>query len=276
MPPRKRTKRDKAIEESHCTEDRFSSGERKLLLEAYNKHGFQVFQNFELLHQYFPERRECDLKGLIQRLQVNLSNGKSASNEPIDGWHKLCLQSMSNFAKDRKVNMNNIFADALMAEAEEINNLNNAKEGESSCSLTQPDYSKLLKSFAHLLMGRFPDNMSPVNAQLSMALFQHINKVVDSLDLKTISSTLEADTWLQSTLEERQRRQELALKGLDEIDGVTKKCPTLRDIEKNKNIEALCLELPKIKRIVDVLNPLHINESLACTLMKSYFSHEVI
>lgn len=240
-------------EESQRVEDRFSSAERRVLLDAYNIHGFQVFQDFKLLQQYFPNRRESDLKELIKRLRSTHCVGSQSSS--LDGWQKLCQQMMGNFAKDRKVNLDDALAHALLtlAEEKEIE----SKQVDSESSDIKPDYPLLLRSFAQLLMGNFPDKMSPINAQISMNLFNHINRVVDSFDLKALAS-LEGGTWLEESIHHRRQRQEMALKGLNELDGA----PTLRAIEKNRNIEALCLELPKIKRITDVLNPLLIDESM--------------
>lgn len=254
-------------EESQIREDRFNNSERRSLLDAYNIHGFQVFQDTKLLHHYLPNRRECDLKGLVLRLRSSLNPHNSnieGQSDHVDDWQKLCQQFMGNFAKDRKVNLDDVLSDALAALAEEESI--DSKISEPSSDI-RPNYSILLKSFAHLLMGKFPDNLSPIDAQLSMNLFDHVNKVVDSFDLKSALVSLEDGTWLETSMAQRRQRQETALLGLDEIDGKTKKSPTLRDLEKNRYIEALCLELPKIKRITDVLNPLFINESLLSTLM---------
>lgn len=254
------------FEEGQNREDRFSFEEKKRLLDAFNEHGFHVFENTNLLHQYFPARRECDLKGLVQRLRVNCADPKVERSQPIDDWQKLCHQLMGNFAKSRHINLDDIFADALKLEAE------SRLQKLSSCSTTcdsandantnhiKADFPHLIKNFAQLLQGKFPDSMNPINAQISMKLFEHVNNVADSIDINKLLSSVLDGSWLDSVMEERRIKQDMALKGLEEIDGMMKKCPTMRDIEKNKNIEALCLELPKIKRITDVLNPLSLSE----------------
>lgn len=263
-------------EESLKREDRFSSEEKKLLLDAYNEHGFKVFQDTKLLHQYLPNRREVDLNGLVQRLKTSLQANfdTTRSEQPLDKWQKLCQQLMSNYARNHKVNLDDVVSEALMAEAREVSETNNEEtshmspRGSNDESCHKPDYSKLLESFAHLLMGKFPENMSAANAQLSMKLFEHINNVVSSFDFQTTFSSLQEGAWLESVAEEGRMRQESALRGLQEIDGITKKRPSLRDIDRSVDMKALCLELPKIKRITDVLNPLHLNELLVKSLME--------
>lgn len=268
------------IEESQSKEDRFSPEERRILLNAYNVNGFKVFQDTKLLHQYLPNRKESDLKGLVQRLRLGLqTTNQSATNDGskqeanyLDDWQRLCQQLVGNYAKDRKINICDVFADALMAEADErvaSNSQQNSdtivEESETACQ--KPDYPKLIRNFAELLKGTFPDNITPANAQVSMKLFDHINNVIESIDLQNELSTLADGTWLNSSIEEGKLSHNAALVGLETLDGTTKKCPTFKDLERSRNIEALCLELPKIKRITDVLNPLHIDESLVSTLM---------
>lgn len=262
-------------EESQTKEDRFNQEERRILIKAYNENGFNVFQDTGLLHKYFPNRKESDLKGLVQRLRLSLQSETNASQKnitkqqnPNEEWQKLCQLMMGNFAKDRKVNLEEVYADVLLQEAQDMEaGVKNNDDGTDDL-MDKPDYPKLLRSFAQLLMGRFPDNINPINAQLSMKLFEHLETVVDSIDLEATFPSLYNGRWLEDNIEGRHLRQEMALKGLKEFDGTTKKCPTFRDIEKYRNIEALCLELPKIKRITDVLNPLHLNESLVSTLME--------
>lgn len=266
-------------EESQIKEDRFSAEEKRCLLEAYHKKGFQVFNDPALLHQFLPHRREIDLKGLLERLKINIQasfhteESKSAPSDPLDDWEKLCHKLIGNFAKDRKINLDEIISDALLSELErkEIETLDLAnsdtlvdEQDESSFN-----YSQLLRSFAQMLMGNFPDSMNAATRQVSIKLYEHINNLVSSIADSTLT-TLEDGVWLQEAVREQHLQQELALKGLKELEATSKKCPTERDLEKNKNIEALCLELPKIKRITDVLNPLHLNESLVSTLMKNY------
>jgi len=250
------------LEESQSKEDRFSIIERRLLLDAYNENGFQVFQDTSLLHRYLPNRRERDLKGLIHRLRTSFQVDATRLN-PLDGWQKLCHQLLSSFAKDKRVNLDDVLAEALVIEPD--------KSGPDEASAQQndlePDYPKLLASFASLLMGKFPDNMSAANAHLSMRLFDHIESVVGTLNLKTACASLENGTWLDEVKEQRSQRLTMANMGLEELDRQMKKCITVRDLERDRNIEALCLELPKIKRIAEVLNPLHIDESLVRTLM---------
>lgn len=269
------------LEESQIKEDRFSPEERKCILEAYNERGFQVFNDTSLLHQYLPDRRESDLKGLIQRLKANVQNcipeegarpPTVNNSDPLDDWQRLCQKFMGNFAKDKRINLDEIYADALLAEVEE-KKLEIPKDSNNDIILNdedddlKPDYAALLKSFAQMLTGKFPDTLNTVNSLISMKLYDHVFSIVDKIDNSLLLS-IEDGRWLEGYKEERQSQLEAALKGLEEIDGKTKKCPTLRDLEKNRDIEALCLELPKIKRITDVLNPLHFNELLVSTLME--------
>lgn len=249
------------IEESLAKEDRFDAAERERLLDAYNESGFQVFQDMKLLQRYFPNRRENDLKGLVQRLRSSLqaNSDDDTADVTLDEWQKLCQNLMGSFARDKKANFDDALADALTIAADDIN--------PTICDNNEPNNPDLLRSFAQLLRGKFPDNMTPANAAVSMKLFEHINGLLNSINVYSTFPSLADGRWLESANDEARRRQEMALKGLGEIDGLIKKCPTLRDIRDSSNIEALCLELPKIKRITEVLNPLHIDESLASTLM---------
>lgn len=258
--------------ESLSTEDRFSSTEKNRLLEAYNQHGFQVFQDMRLLQQFFPDRSEINLKGLLNRLKTRLQQEGAPSGGDYDDksdnlsqWQRLCVSLMGNFARDKRVNLDDALADALMQTALE-RELDEQHQGRTinkeACDGSQPNYPELIKSFAQLLAGKFPDNMTPANARISMRLFEHINGLVDSIDLQQISKEFEQATWLVTSTDERRSRQDMALKGLAEVERLMKNGPTLRDLKTSKNLEALCLELPKIKRITELLNPLQINESL--------------
>lgn len=225
------------LEESQSKEDRFSLEERRILLGAYAADGFKVFQDAKLLHQHLPNRRESDLKGLVQRLRQSLATDDSRQRNNLDDWQKTCQQLMNKYARDRKTNINDVFADALMLEADE------------SVS-SEPYYPSLLRNFAELLRGIFPSHISPINAQISMKLFDHLNRFVETLDL----TPLEDGSWLERSNWYRAQHS-LALEGLD----LVKECPTLRDLEQNNSIEALCLELPKIRRIANILDPLQFN-----------------
>lgn len=226
------------LEESQSKEDRFSPEERKILLDAYDIDGFKVFQDTKLLHQYLPNRRESDLKGLVQRLRLSLTSDDSKQkHNNLDDWHKTCQQLMNKYARDRKTNINNVFADALTLEASE--------------SMSQePFYPSLIHEFAELLKGTFPNHVSAIDAQISMKLFDHLNSYVDSLDLTPLrdGSWLERSDWHKA-------QHSLALEGLD----LVKECPTMKDLETDNSIEALCLELPKIRRIANILDPLQFN-----------------
>lgn len=257
-----------ALEKSESTtDDRFNSAEKERLLEAYNKHGFQVFQDLKLLHQFYPNRRENDLKGLIQRLRTGLQSTVESKDDAIEEWQRLCQNLMGNFARHKRVNLDDVLSDALLlvADEREAQERNNVKISHTN-DAKLPNYAELLRSFAQLLSGKFPDNMTPANARISMKLFDHINRLADSVDLKTLSALTDG-SWLKSATEERRKRLEMASEGLKELDRLAKTGPSLRDLEKNQSIEALCLELPKIKRITEVLNPLHINESLMSSLI---------
>lgn len=225
-------------EESQSKEDRFSLEERRILLDAYDADGFKVFQDVKLLCQYLPNRRETDLKGLVQRLRQSLvSDDSKQQQNNLDDWQKTCQQLMNKYARDRKTNINHVIADALVLEADE--------------SVSQePHYSSLLRNFSELLKGTFPNHISPINAQISMKLFAHLNTFVDSLDLTPLKDGL----WLERA-NWHKTQHSLALDGLNLI----RECPTLRDLETNNAIEALCLELPKIRRISNILDPLQFN-----------------
>lgn len=260
------------LEESQSKDDRFTPAEKATLLEAYNQNGFQVFQDTKLLHKYLPNRCEADFKGLLNRLRTKLQTSIQDSGvdqskmQCLSDWERLCLQLMGNFAKDKKVNMDDVFADAILAEADHHTTQRlNAIETDSSPSFDCP---QILRSFASMLVGKFPGNLEPREAQISMRLFDHVNAVVDTIDLRNKLHPMMVGTWLDTLVGDSTSKQEMALKGLSELESRTLRCPTTRDIERNRNIEALCLELPKIKRITDVLNPLHVNESLVSSLMK--------
>lgn len=271
-------------EESQIKEDRFSSEEKSRLLDAYNESGFQIFQDMKLLHKYLPNRKESDLKGLVQRLKTSLlarkeskpatqDDQKLISGSHNENWQRLCQQMLGNHARDSKINLNDIYAEVLLLEAErmqfENQSRNSAQQDNDSTSddPNKPNYPKLMNSFAQLLMGKFPDNMTKANSRISVKLYDHLNSIIDSIDLDPIAKSIADGNWLNTTVEERHAVQQMALGGLSEIDGVTKKCPSFKDIERNRNIEALCLELPKIKRITEVLNPLKLNESQVSSLI---------
>lgn len=253
--------------ESLSTDDRFNLAERQRLIEAYNQHGFHVFQDTKLLHQLFPNRRETDLKGMVQRLASGLQIVEHKEDSLRD-WQKLCQNLMGNFARDKKINLEDALADGLLMAADEweLRERKESTDGDND-DLNKPNNPNLLRSFAQLLQGKFPDNMTAGNAKASAILFDHIKELVNSMDMRAPTSYFEDGAWLKSTTHERLERQEAANKGLAEFEKMAKKCPSLLDIEKNRNIEALCLELPKIRRITEVLNPLHINESFASSLM---------
>jgi hypothetical protein len=256
------------------TEDRFTQAERTCLLEAYDKLGFQAFQDMHLLREFLPGRTERDLKGLIDRLRAGLQQETSTDADDrmgnLDEWLRLCQGLMGNFARDKRVNLDDALADALtmVAQERQLNDQGNPRQSDtnedSSCG---PNHPELLRSFAQLLMGKFPNNMTAANARISRKLFDHITSLVDSMDLDKMAQLIEQAAWLKISTEERRRRQEMALAGLEELDSKMKKCPTLRDLDESKNIEALCLELPKIKRITELLNPLNINGPLLGCLM---------
>lgn len=244
-------------EESLIKDERFSIEEKKRLLEAYNDHGFHVFHNPQLLVRYLPNRRVQDIKGLVQRLQSSLQNysiEQSQNDQPdcsrLDDWEKLCNQLTRNFAKDRKVNLDDVFAHALELIAGEFKQTQPQED--------EPNYSELLDNFAQLIAGKFPDKTSSINAQISTQVFEHINSLVDSIDLGPIVDLFEGGEWLKDDSTERLRQQEMALDGLRDL-----KVPlTYNEMEKNRNLEALCLELPKIKRLTEILNPLRVNRNL--------------
>lgn len=263
-------------EESKNLEDRFSAPERRILLDAYNERGFGVFQDTQLLSQYFPNRSESNLKGLIQRLKTQGPNsgpddsakGELCKIDYVDDWRTLCHQLLGNYVKDRKINIEDSIPEALSAVADSLE-AKLSESGEVVVNEEGPNYPQLIRSFAQLLTGRFPDDMTPANARLSSSLFEHVCGMVESVDINSLQSKFDNGKWLESNHIIRQERFKLALEGLEKIDGKTKKCPTIRDLEKDKSMEALCLELPKIKRISDMLNPLSItiDDLLASSLI---------
>lgn len=254
-------------EESKNLEDRFNFHEKKALLEAYNERGFTVFQDMQVLQPYLPNRSLADLKGLIQRLEVQSSSlnqeQESKSISHIDGWQSLCQNLLNSHVKDRKINIEHSIPEALTSIA------NDLKTQPQNCDTEGAvDYSTLVESFSQLVSGKFPDNMTPSEAKISGSLFDHICAMADSIDVKILESRMKDGCWLEESQVRREKRLELARKGLNRIDGKTKKCPTLRDMERDKSMEALCLELPKIKRVTDMLNPLSIDESFVGSLME--------
>lgn len=254
-------------EESKNSEDRFSFAEKKILLNAYNERGFTVFQDMRVLQPYLPNRSITDLKGLIQRLEVQSPSSSQAQEtraaNNIDEWQTLCQQLLNSLVKDRKINIEDSIPEALTAIADDLR----VKFADHDCDIVAVDYSELVKSFAQLVSGKFPNNMTPVEARLSIRLFEHVCSLVESLDIDLLQLKLGSGRWLGEDQQRRHDRAVLAQKGLDMIDGKTKKCPTVRDFETDKNIEALCLELPKVRRATDMLNPLCINESMVSSLI---------
>lgn len=264
-------KRIEALEqsESFSTDDRFTPQERQQLLEAYNECGFQIFQDTKLLHKYFPNRRESDLIGLVNRLQTGLQSVSECDQQDnLHEWRALSQSLISHYSRDTKINLNEALSDALMLMSEQRLSQNDPGSPREGGDVEgHPNYSELLKSFSQMLSGKFPDNMTPENARVCQNLFQHVNHLVDSLDVASKLSELVDGTSIQTAFIERRNVQEMALNALEEFDRLGKKDITLRDIEQNKELESLCLELPKVKRITEVLNPLHINESLMSSLM---------
>lgn len=255
-------------EDPSANVDRFTQSERNSLLDAYDKLGFQVFQDMHLLRQFLPDRTENDLRGLISRLKVGLQQDATSNmNEDkigdLDEWLRLCQSLMGNFAKDKRVNMDDVLADALMIVAQEREHAEMQEQQHNDPD--KPNYPELLRSFSQLLAGKFPNNMTPANARISSKLFDHITDLADSMNLDQIGPIIESGSWLQSSADERRRRQKMALMGLDELERGMKKSPSLRDMN-SENIEALCLELPKIQRITELLNPLSINKMLLNSL----------
>lgn len=248
-------------EESIANEDRFSFPEKERLLEAYYENGFKVFQDIKLLQQYFPDRRENDLKSLLERLCNCLQASETSRFQAINEWEQICLNLVRNFSRDKKISIDEVIAHALALAAEHFekpstSSRTRARSGPRSC----PDYSKLLKDFSELLRGHFPEKTSPINAAVSIKLFEHINDLASSVDANEKLKTLFDGSWLIEAASESRERHDMALKGVEELRG--KSCPSQQDLEENLNIAALCLELPKIKRIVDVLNPMHLSEDL--------------
>lgn len=264
-------------EESLTKDDRFNLAEKKILLEAFDNEGLQVFQDTKKLHKYFPNRKESDLRGLLDRLKIVCQSRERAQNpqQPsqtfvLDDWIRLCQQLVSSFARDKKVNLDDALADSMLELANEMTQTDVEGASDNCSNDLTPNYPKLLEYLAQLLMGKFPDKPSTANAQLSMKLFEHLNEFVESFDCSQPLQSLISGEWLKGVQEELCSTQELALKGLDKIDGKIKKCPTVKDIKVDEEIEALCLELPKIKRITDMLNPLHVEESLVKNLMSMF------
>lgn len=241
--------------------DRFSLEEKQQLLRAYNERGFTIFQNTSLLKQYFSQRHEADLRGLIERYSLNLP---PKDENPLLEWQNICNKSLGAYAKDKKINLDTGLSDAFAVQAEALKI--SEEKTEIDCD-NEPDYADLLACFSNLLAGKFPEQMKPVNAIVSMKLYEDLMHVVDNIDVDRLKP-LEDGTWLSGIQDRRKTRQTLACQGLEELDIQLKKCPSKADIDKSPAIEALCLELPKIKRIEHLLNPLHIDEQLIQDLMR--------
>lgn len=242
--------------ETMATSDRFTSDEKKKLLEAYNKCGFQAFQNMKLLQEYIPGRTENDLKGLISRLKSSIDSSESRDDDHLDDWQRLCFNLMGIYSRTKQANVNEVLSDALQRAAEELD-LDKRYHCDDD---RQPNYPKLLNSFSQLLMGRFPDNMTPANARISMRMFDHVNAVTKSIDIERLTSEMGDGRWLDEATSSSRSQQEMALKGLDELDKTLKSGLTVKDLE-NKNLQALCAELPKIKLMREVLDPLNVSGS---------------
>lgn len=248
-------------EESLIKDDRLSAEEKKRLLDAYNDHGFHVFHNQELLIQYIPNRRAQDITGFIHRMQTTLQmqnfDRQSKSDQPecskLDEWERLSNQLTRNFAKGSKNHLGDVFTDALMQLADEFKQTSTTPPEDGG-----PNYSELLENFAQLMAGKFPERTSPINGQISRQIFDHINSIVDSIDLRPIVELIEHGKWMESDRDERLKAQEMALEGLQQSKGQL----SFNGFEKSKHIETLCLELPKIKRLTEMLNPLRVNKNL--------------
>lgn len=283
-------------EESLSKDNRLTYEEKRRLLDAYQERGFPVFQDTKLLCQYLPNRREADLKGLLDRLKLSLFNqiSQKASSSQSDQqsssldkgcevfnltqWQNLSNKLVSKFALNKKVGLDDIYADTLM-------DMSNEKDGEdvdmeSNCDNSgktqkdrpmesrEPSLNKLLANFGRLLEGKFPERPSNEDAAIMMRLFDDLNRVVSQVDLQKFGQ-LTNGSWLMRSLEPSRRLQELALEGLNSIDGKAfKKSDIAAKIDLDKSMEALCLELPKIRRITDVLNPLHIDKAMVNVLIE--------
>lgn len=223
-------------------DDRFSFTEKQQLLEAYNKHGFQIFQNTELLKQYFENRSETQLKHLLQRLKNSLTSTNLESDN-LDDWQQACMDLMGNFAKDKRVNIDNLIADAVAMLANKLEASGELKDG--PC-----DYVELLRSFSQLLARKFPDQMSSDTARISMKLYQYINTIVDSSESESCKELLRNSSWLNDATRKRRKNLEEAKKAFDEDS----QSPSV-----NEDDYAKYLELPKVKRLIEFLNPLRID-----------------
>jgi len=234
------------LQESQRNEDRFTNDEKKLLLQAYHDHGFKVFQDMILLSKYIPNRTENDLLGLLQRLESGPSANCSITEDKLGKWQTLCSGLMGNFARDKRVNFDDILSDVMSMIASRI--------GESEVhadSVTHSNSKELLMSFSQMLAGRFPDNMSEANAAISVRLFESINMLIESSGLLESSSFLEHETWLSEATGKRRRILEEAKEALADTSVDS---PVVTE----ENL-AIYLELPKVKRIIESLNPLRLN-----------------
>lgn len=249
------------LEESQIKDDRFSCDEKMILLNAFQKEGYQIFQDMSLLHKYMPLRRESDLKGLVERLhnKLNSVNPDSESEaQQIDGWLKLSQQILGNFAKDKRVSMDDVFSEAvrIAAPARQPDMHDSSQVSDSS-----PNTNNILNYLAQLLSGRCPQKLNNADALVCSKLHDHIDNLAASIDVSRLDGSIWHDH-LQTSLDKSKHRQERALEGLNKVDGTFKKHPSANDIQGDQDLEALCLELPKIRRITDMLNPLRIDESL--------------
>lgn len=276
-------------EETYSKDNTLTLEEKKILLEAYYEKGFPVFQDTKLLNQYLPNRREADLKGLIARLakgssinQVKPKNdvedkGESQSSlapnrdevSNLDEWQDLSRKLITKFAQDRKVAIEDVYGDVMMLiSRDESVIIDEPKQGQvEDGSSNMPNPSKILASFGNLLQGKFPERPTSQDAAIMMRLFDDLNQLASRIDLDRLS-TLSDGSWLAKSLPSRRAQQKNALEGLNKIDGKIVKGPSMNDIDLDSNLEALCLELPKIKRITDALNPLHIDKATVDSLFQ--------
>lgn len=279
-------------EENLSKDNRFTFEEKRRLLEAYQEKGYPVFQDTKLLSKYLPNRREADLKGLLERLKLSLSNqlsskaGTSSQSEEakpsdkisqvsnVTKWQDLSRKLMNKFAQNKKVGIDDVYTDTLMDltrdDVEMIPDCDDTDQNiEGKTVRTRgPDYRKILASLSQLMEGKFPERPTGSDASIMMRLFDDLNTIVSNIDLSRLDQLAEG-RWLHNSFEPNRKHQESALVGLDKIDPDDIKRDEMGSkIESDRNLEALCLELPKIKRITDVLNPLHIDKAMVNVLIE--------
>lgn len=243
--------------------DRLNSTEKKALLDAYNDHGYYVFQDVELLKQYLPNRSGNDLKSLIKRL-CDKSEVKCDTN--LDKWQEMSQLLVRNFSKNKVINLDSIHANVL----DQINKGTSMNQGPTTSNSF--DSVIMLDAIKQLLMGKFPEKMDAINALVLMKLFEQLNDLVDSIDLGSLE-TLADGSWLNVAEATRDKDREDASEMIINLKSLDSKNVTRNDFDENPKLRALFRSLPKIERATDTMNPFHITSDLMSNVLEQLVGH---